>query len=103
MPALAQAAPIIANPKTVALDVGAHDSARVSARTDGAHLVVSPATTCFSTKGGPGDILRVTAVNSAHGQTMSLSVDVRAQRGGSCEIIFASDKDSAVINVVVKQ
>ena len=101
VPIVAFAAPINVTPKNLTLILGERDVARVVANVSSPHLVVSPTSTCFTTKGSPGDVLRVIALNSARSGMTSLTVDVRAQRPGKCEIIFSSDKDLAPIGVLV--
>ncbi len=102
VPAVTSAAVISVSPQKLVLEIGGRVFAKVSASATSSHLEVYPSS-CFTTAGSPGDILKVTGLNkSRSGNSSTLTLDVRAQRPGRCTIKFQSESDVRSIDVNVE-
>ena len=100
LPAAAMAAPITVTPRSP-LSMGTGHFGKISATTSGAAITLH-SSTCFSVSGNssPRDILKVVSFDKANGK---YTIQVRAQKAGTCSISFASGSDTATLHVTVEQ
>jgi len=93
---------ITVSPATLALEIGGKVFAKVTASAASPNL--KSTSTCYTTAGSPRDILKVTGLNTQTGAKESkYTMDVRAQRAGTCTITFTSDANSATVHVTVEE
>ncbi len=102
VPVVAEAAVISVSPPTLNLQIGGLTFGKVKASAASKHLALGTST-CFTTAGSPRDILRVYSKSSSEsGNVTTLTIEVKAQHPGKCEIKFQSESNFQAVNVNVK-
>ncbi len=98
---IACAAPLTLTPKALTLQIGGRVFGKIVAVAASSSLSIAHST-CFTASASTRDVLKITALNKSNGAKESrYTMDVRAQRPGNCAITFASDADTATVNVTV--
>jgi hypothetical protein len=91
---------VTATPKTVTLQL--HGSATATVVGNAASTKLRVDSTCFTSAGSAKDILVVTKIGTKMGRaSYTYTMDVRAQRAGTCTINFRSGADHATVQVSV--
>lgn len=92
---------IAVQPQSLHLQIGGLTFGKVTAS---ASKPIGLATsTCFTIGGSPRDILRVTALKSTDSEPLrTLTIEVKAQHPGTCQINFKSEANSRAVEVIVK-
>ena len=91
---------ITVTPKALTLQIHGHATAKITASAASRNLEAT--STCFSTAGSAKDILVVTGINTQAGaKSYTYTMDVRAQRVGTCTITFTGDANRATVAVTV--
>ena len=102
VPAVAGAAVISVAPPTLTLQIGGLTFGKVTASAASKHLALGTST-CFTTAGSSRDILKVYSLKSGEsGKFATLTLEVKAQHPGKCEIKFQSESNFQAVNVNVK-
>jgi hypothetical protein len=91
---------VTATPKTVTLQLHGSAAATIVGKADSTKLRVD--STCFTSAGSAKDILVVTKIDTKMGRaSYTYTMNVRAQREGTCTITFRSGADQATVHVAV--
>ncbi|HTZ54511.1 MAG TPA: hypothetical protein VMB20_05565 [Candidatus Acidoferrum sp.] len=93
---------ISVSPATLTLQIGGLTFGKVTASAASKHVAIGTST-CFATNPSSRDILNVySRTSSESGKFTTLTIHVKAQRPGKCEIKFQSDSNFQAVNVNVK-
>ena len=98
---IACAAPLTLTPKALTLQIGGRVFGKILVGAASSSLSIAHST-CFTTNPSTRDILKITTLNKSNEAKESrYAIDVRAQHPGRCAITFASDANTATVDVTV--